>query len=75
MCDLEGEKLARMHFLYDRLRCSAKIIMGLVSDEEVAVFRGVIDLPGHVDMANRTNENHLSPQKHMETITTESADG
>lgn len=69
MCDLEDENFARMHFLYDGLRCSTEFITGLISDEETVVFRELLELPPHVDVANRTNEDHLSPPQHMETIT------
>ena len=68
MFDLEEEKLARMHFLYDGLRCSTEISW-VSSDEEMNVFCDVLELPPYVDMADRTNEDHLSPQQYMETTT------
>ena len=64
---MEREKFARMHFLEDVLRCSTKFIVDFVSDEEtdeeMVVFRDVLELPQHVDIANRTNEYHLSPEQ------------
>ena len=57
-----------MNFLQDGLRCSTMFITDLVSDEEMVVFRDVLELPQHVDMANRTNEYHLSPEQHKDTI-------
>eukprot|EP00904_Undaria_pinnatifida_P000733 jgi/Undpi1/10660/HiC_scaffold_29.g13109.m1 len=69
MCDLEDENFARMQFLYDGLRCSTECITGLISNEEMFVFREMLELPPHVDVANRTNKDHLLPPQHMETIT------
>ena len=69
MCDLEDENYGRMHFLYDGLRCSTEVITGLISDEEMVVFREMFEWPPHVDVDNPTYEDHLSPPQHMETIT------